>query len=130
MVHLTHSYESKSINDNDDNDDNDDDDEQPADKVLGGGGKWPLGEKLPNGFLVPVENTTHPVGGKLHTILNLTGAIELHRLVLKGYDLEKRKDELTSTIIESTCAVDRYPSHFKEVSQPPLPLLCRSYHTL
>ena len=128
MVHLTH--ESKSINDNDDNDDNDDDDEQPADKVLGGGGKWPLGEKLPNGFLVPVENTTHPVGGKLHTILNLTGAIELHRLVLKDYDqLLKQKDEITKSIIESTCSV-RNARHtpmmthqYKEVSQPSLPLL-------
>ena len=113
MVHLTH--ESKSINDNDDNDD---DDEQPADKVQGGGGKRPLGEKLPNGFEVTVANTT----------LNLTGAIELHRLVLKDYDqLLKQKDEITKSIIESTCSV-RNARHtpmmthqYKEVSQPPLP---------
>ena len=110
---LTHSY---SIHGNDDYDD-----EQPADRFTGGGGERPLVEKLPNGFKIDDHNGA---------TLNLTGAIELHRLVLKGYDLEKRKDELTSTIIESTCAVDRYPSHFKEVSQPPLPLLCRSYHTL
>ena len=121
MIHLTHSCESKSINDDADN-------EQPADKVQGGGGKRPLGEKLPNGFLVPVENTTHPVGGKLHTILNLTGAIELHRVVIKdGYDqLEKQKDEITSKIIDSTCTSDYH--NFKEVSQPPLPLLPRSRH--
>ena len=111
MVHLTH--ESKSINDNDDNDD---DDEQPADKVQGGGGKRPLGEKLPNGFEVTVANTT----------LNLTGAIELHRLVLKDYDqLLKQKDEITKTIIESTCSVRfSFPwatYQYKEVSQPPLP---------
>ena len=118
MVHLTH--ESKSINDNDDNDD---DDEQPADEVQGGGGKRPLGEKLPNGFEVTVGNTT----------LNLTGAIELHRLVLKDYDqLLKRKDEITKTIIESTCSV-RLSGHmsthqYKEVSQPSLPLLPRPRH--
>ena len=118
MVHLTYSNESKSINDDDDNDDNDDDDEQPADKVKGGGGKRPLGEKLPNGFEVTVGNTT----------LNLTGAIELHRLVLKDYDqLLKRKDEITNTIIESTCSIrysHRWSTHqYKEVSQPSLPLL-------
>ena len=115
MVHLTH--ESKSINDNDDNDD---DDEQPADKVQGGGGKRPLGEKLPNGFEVTVANTT----------LNLTGAIELHRLVLKDYDqLLKRKDEITKTIIDSTCAIDAGDGHYcKEVSQPSLPLLPRPRH--
>ena len=113
--YMTH--ESKSINDNDDNDD---DDEQPADEVQGGGGKRPLGEKLPNGFEVTVGNTT----------LNLTGAIELHRLVLKDYDqLLKQKDEITKSIIESTCSV-RNARHtpmmthqYKEVSQPSLPLL-------
>ena len=121
MIHLTHSYESKSINDDADNDDDDDgndddDDEQPADKVLGGGGKRPLGEKLSNGFLITVGDIT----------LNLTGAIELHRLVLKDYDqLLKQKDEITKTIIESTCSV-RYSGHMsthhsKEVSQPSLP---------
>ena len=118
MVHLTNSYESKSISDDDDDyDDYDDHNEQSADKVKGGGGKRPLGEKLPNGFEVTVGNTT----------LNLTGAIELHRLVLKDYDqLLKRKDEITKTIIESTCSV-RYSGHMsthhsKEVSQPSLPL--------
>ena len=33
-----------------DDDDYDDADEQPADKVTGGGGEHPLGEKLPDGF--------------------------------------------------------------------------------
>ena len=121
MIHLTHSYESKSINDDADDDGHDDDDnEQPADKVKGGGGKRPLGEKLPNGFEVTVGNVT----------LNLTGAIELHRLVLKDYDqLLKRKDEITKTIIESTCSVRfsfPWATHqYKEVSQAPLPLLPR-----
>ena len=126
MIHLTHSNESISINDDDDYDDYDDHNEQPADKVQGGGGERPLGEKLPNGFEVTVENVTY----------KLTGAIELHHLVLKegaGYDkLKKRKDEITSTIIDSTCEVEAlvepYPLHFKEVSQPPLPLFRRSRH--
>ena len=119
MVHLTHSNESKSINDDAVNDGHDDDDdEQPADEVLGGGGERPLGEKLPNGFEVTVENIT----------LNLSGAIELHRLVLKDYDqLLKRKDEITKTIIESTCSVRHsgpWVTHqSKEVSQPSLHLL-------
>ena len=123
MIHLTHSNESISINDDDDYDDYDDHNEQPADKVQGGGGKRPLGEKLPNGFEVTVANTT----------LNLTGAIELHRLVLKDYDqLLKRKDEITKTIIESTCSVRHsgpWVTHqSKEVSQPSLPLLPRRPH--
>ena len=61
---------------------------------------------------------------------NLTGAIELHRLVLQDNDqLKKRKDEITKTIIDSTCAFDdEYEGHYKEVSLPPLPLLRRSRH--
>ena len=91
--------------------DNDDVDEQSADKNTGGGGKRPLGDKLPDGFEI-VDNDGDT--------WNLYGAIELHRLVLEGYDqLKKRKSEITSTIIDSTC----YDDYFKEVSQPPLPLL-------
>ena len=113
MVHLTHS-----INDDDDYDDGD---EQPADKVTGG--ERPLGEKLPNGFEVK-DNNGDP--------FNLTGALELHRLVVEDYDqLEKRKEEITSTIIDSTCAMDGellFVNTYKEVSQQPLPLLPRSRH--
>ena len=121
MIHLTHSNESISINDDDDYDDYDDHNEQPADKVQGGGGERPLGEKLPNGFEVKDDEG--------YITFNLTGAIELHRLVLiEDYDLEKRKDEITSTIIESTCAFPRSHIIFKEVSQHPHPLLPRSPH--
>ena len=104
-----------------DDDDYDDEDEQPADKVTGGGGERPLGEKLPDGFEVK-DNEGET--------FNLTGAIELHRLVLQDYDqLKKRKDEITRKIIDSTCAVDdEYDGHYKEVSQPPLPFLPRSRH--
>ena len=101
----------------------DDDDEQPADKVTGG--ERPLGEKLPDGFEAKLR-----WGGPYFT-WNLTGALELHRLVVEDYDqLEKRKEEITSTIIDSTCAMDDGYFHktFKEVSQPPLPLLPRSRH--
>ena len=56
----------------------------------------------------------------------LTGAIELHRLILKDYDLEKRQDEITNKIIDSKCAVGG--DYYKEVSQPPLPLLPRPRH--
>ena len=96
------------------------DDEQPADKVTGGGGERPLGEKLPDGFVVK-DN-----GGDQW---NLTGAIELHRLVLEDYDqLKKRKDEITRKIVDSTCAVDADDEFYKEVSQSPLPILPRSRH--
>ena len=93
-------------------------DEQPADKVTGGGGERPLGEKLPDGFEVKDSDGE---------TWNLTGAIELHRLVLQDYDqLKKRKNEITRKIIDSTCAVD--VDYYKEVSHPPLPLLPRSRH--
>ena len=91
-------------------------------KVTGGGGERPLDEKLPDG--IEVQDKWNK--------WNLTGAIELHRLVLQDHDqLKKRKDEITKTLIDSTCAVDKYDdyeSHYKEVSQPPLPLLRRSRH--
>ena len=107
---LTHSY---SIHGNDDYDD-----EQPADRFTGGGGERPLVEKLPNGFKIDDHNGA---------TLNLTGAIELHRLVLKNdYDqLKKRKDEITNRIIDSKCSADvgvsRGRKRLEEVSQPPSP---------
>ena len=98
------------------------DDEQPADKVTGENRKRPLGEKLPDGIKVEDDR------GNFWT---LTGAIELHRLVLKDdyYQLKKQKNEITSKIIDSTCTVDEGDGkHYKEVSQPPLPLLRRPRH--
>ena len=84
-------------------------------------GERPLGEKLPDGFEIKDSDGE---------TWNLTGAIELHRLVLQDNDqLKKRKDEITKTIIDSTCAFDdEYEGHYKEVSLPPLPLLCSSRH--
>ena len=94
-----------------------DDDEHPVDKVTFGGGERPLGEKLRDGFEVRCDT------------YKLTGAIELHRLVSEDYNqLLKRKEEITSTIIDSTCAVDDAGYVLKEVSQPPLTLLRRSHH--
>ena len=93
-----------------------DDDEHPVDKVTFGGGERPLGEKLRDGFEVRCDT------------YKLTGAIELHRLVSEDYNqLLKRKDEITKTIIESTCSIrysHRWSTHqYKEVSQPSLHLL-------
>ena len=79
----------------------------------------PLGEKLPDGFEVKRRNGSP---------WNLTGAIELHRLVLEERDLEKRKDEITTGIINSTCAMNNNYSTFKEVSQPSLLIFPRSRH--
>ena len=81
-------------------------------------GERPLGEKLPDG--IEVEDNE----GETWT---LTGAIELHRLVIRDdyNQLEKRTDEITSTIIDYKCSVD---DDYKEVSQLPLPLLPRSRH--
>ena len=51
---------------------------------------------------------------------NLTGAIELHRLVLEDYDqLERRSGELKTWFINSTCSAG--DDWYKEVSQPILP---------
>ena len=104
--------------------DYDDEDEQPADKVTGG--ERPLGEKLPDGFEVKAKGDE----GSIIGTYTLTGAIELHRLVLEDYDqLKKRKNEITKTIIDSTCAIDdEHDGHYKEVIQMPLPLLPRSRH--
>ena len=110
-------FKSNSINDDDDYDDN----------VTCGGGERPLDEKLPYGFEFEDND------GDTHM---WTGAIELHRLVAEDIDqLEKRKDEITSTIIDLT--FDSYSTYDddddgidngKRVSQPPLPLLPSSRH--
>ena len=102
--------------------DYDDEDEQPADEVTGG--ERPLGEKLPDGFVVKTKDDEG------ETIEKLTGAIELHRLAYEDYDqLKKQKDEITKTIIDSTCAIDNeYDGRYYEVSHPPLNLLCRPRH--
>ena len=84
--------------------DDDDDDYE----VTCGGGERPLGEKLPDGF--EVKSPRGPTW-------NLTGAIELHRLVVEDYDqLERRASELKAELINSTCT---YESS-KEVSHSPL----------
>ena len=80
-------------------------------------GERSLGEKLPDGIEVKDSDGT---------TWNLTGAIELHRLVLKDEflyilnTLKMQKDGITRTIIDSTCTVDDgYGEHYNEVSQPP-----------
>ena len=81
------------------------------DEVTCGGGERPLGEKLPDGFKVKT-----PWG----PTWNLTGAIELHRLVWEDYaQLERRAGELKVEFINSTCSAG--DDWYKEVSQPPLP---------
>ena len=99
------------------------------DRVRDGDEERPLAEKLPDGFEVKDKDGLWAYG-RGYEPLELTGAIELHRLVLKDYDqLLKRKDEITKTIIESTCSVRHsfpWSTHqYKEVSQPSLPLLPR-----
>ena len=91
------------------------------DRVRDGDEERPLGEKLPDGFEVKDKDGLWAYG-RGYEPLELTGAIELHRLVLEDYDqLEKQKDEITSTIIDSTCSFNMGRSYYKEVSQPPLP---------
>ena len=69
------------------------------------------GEKLPDGLKVKT-----PSG----YTWELSGAIELHCLVLEDYDqLESRAGELKAEFINSTCTVDG--ELVKEVSQPILP---------
>ena len=83
-------------------------------KKLAGGGELPLGEKLPDNF---------EVKDKDGFTWKLTGAIELHRLVVEDLaQLEKRKGEITVEIINSTCSVTRDDgSIYKEVRQTPHP---------
>ena len=89
--------------------------EQPlVEKVPAGGGERPLGEKLPDGYEVKGPKGPH------EDIWMLTGAIELHRLVVEDFDqLKKRKDEITSAIIDSKCSVgDLAEFPYEEVSPP------------
>ena len=65
-----------------------------------------MGEELPDDFEVNINGSTW----------NLSGAIELHHLLLKDYDLETRKDEITSTIIDSTCSLSNGQIVIKEVN--------------
>ena len=53
----------------------------------------------------------------------LTGAIELHRLAIEDpAQLEKRKEEITMEIINTTCSMTFDNGRiYKEVSQTPLP---------
>ena len=82
---------------------------KPADRVTGG--RRPLGEKLSDCYLVKDHE-----GG----LWKLWGAIELHRLVVEDFDqLKKRKDEITSAIIDSKCSVgDLAEFPYEEVSPP------------
>ena len=74
---------------------------------LAGGGDWPLGEKLPDGFEVKdPDGSTSP----------LTNALELHRLVVEDYNqLERRSKELDKKIIDAKCSFEA----LNEVSEPP-----------
>ena len=90
---------------------------------VGEHGERPLGEKLPDGFKMKgnIEGETY----------KLTGAIELHRMVLleDNNQLERRDKQINRTILDSTCSAeveydDRelygYKSQgFEEVSQQP-----------
>ena len=69
-----------------------------------------MGEKLPDNF------------DQLSDTFTLTGAIELHQLVLKDpAQLERRKEEITAEIINATCLVTHDDVLYKEVKQAPLP---------
>ena len=58
-----------------------------------------MGEKLPGNFEVK-----HLLGGTY----KLSGAIELHRLALEDpAQLERRKEEITTAILNSTCSITR-----------------------
>ena len=61
---------------------------------------------------------------QLSDTFTLTGAIELHQLVLKDpAQLERRKEEITAEIIDATClmTIDEDGYIFEEVRQAPLP---------
>ena len=83
---------------------------------VAGGGERPLDKKLPDGFKVKTP-ILKPSGFRTWP---LTGAIELHRLVLEDYaQLERRAGELKAELINTTCTA--FDGLYKEVSQPPLP---------
>ena len=60
---------------------------------------------------------------QLSDTFTLTGAIELHQLVLKDpAQLERRKEEITTAIINATCLMTFDVGYiFEEVKQAPLP---------
>ena len=64
--------------------------EQPAN-----GRERPLDEKLHDNFEVEKDDMDS---------LNLTGAIELHRLACIDFVLERRVEEINDTIINATCS--------------------------
>ena len=77
-----------------------------------------LNKKLPDGFEL------HDKDG--NKTWKLDGAIALH--VLAGFDydqLEKRKDQINSENVNSIFSLEFEDKEYKEVSQPPLPLLLR-----
>ena len=75
------------------------------DNLAGGGGR-PLGEKLPDRFLVETHDGY---------IYSLTNGLELHRLVVEDYDqLERRSKELDKKIIDAKCSDEE----INEVSEP------------
>ena len=84
---------------------------------LAGGGDRPLGEKLPDRYEVKASN------GYTGT---LTNGLELHRLVVEGYDqLERRSKELDKKIIDAKCS----EGTLNKVSEPTsLSLLPRWRH--
>ena len=91
----------------------DDDDDQPDDEAAGGGGgERSLGEKLPDRFEVKSPR------GK---IWEITGGIEIHRLVVEDYEqLERRADDINEENINSCyCFLDN--GLYQEVRQVPLP---------
>ena len=80
-----------------------------------------LNKKLPDGFELHDKDR--------NKTWKLDGAIALH--VLAGFDydqLEKRKDQINSENVNSIFSLEFEDKEYKEVSQPPLPLLCRSLH--
>ena len=80
---------------------------------VAGGYEQALGEKLPAHFEVK-----SPLG----FTYELTGVMELHRLVLEDPDqLRRRAEEITVDIINATCSITRDDEFvFKEVRQAPL----------
>ena len=84
---------------------------------IAGGGELPLDKKLPGNFEVKSPR------GVWGDTWKLTGAIELHRLAWEDpAQLERRKEEITSAIIDATCSMTFHEKDiYKEVRQTPLP---------
>ena len=85
--------------------------------LVAGGDERPLDEKLPDNFEFEVKETI------LVSSCELTGAIELHRLVLDDPDqLKRRKEEITEAMINATCSIALDDGYIiEEVRQAPLP---------